>query len=151
MERSSDAFQQPEQIQANDINRNICQLIQRHCLDQAAEICDAAFQQGTYNKETYIFYLLFLIRQKEIERQEPQTFDLSSDPDVLINHYHTLKFLIRRQEFPQMTLLRNELYTYCREFHVSRISLAIITQFSTIQPKQILKKIWEGLVLYEQL
>lgn len=148
MERLSDAFQQPEQIQANDINRNIRQLIQRHCLDQAAEICNAAFQQGIYDKETYIFYLLFLICQKEIEKQEPQTFDLSSDPGVLVNHYHTLKFLIRRQEFPQMAPLQDELYKYCREFDVSRTSLAIITQFSTIQPKQILKKIWEGLDLY---
>lgn len=149
MKKPLDPLHQSGQMPADKINKDIRQLIGQQRLDQATEICNDAFQQKTCNRDTFIFYLLFLIRQKELERHEPQTFDISSDPDVLINHYHTLKFLIRRQEFPQMAPLQNELYDYCREFHVSRISVAIIAQFSTIQPKQVLEKIWKGFYRYE--
>lgn len=133
----------------DEINQQIRDLIKHQSLDKAAEICFHAVEHGSVNGDIYIFYVLFLIRQKEIENQESQTFDLSTDPDVLINHYHTLKFLIRRQEFPQMKPLQKELYSYCREFNVSHISLAIITQFSTIQPMQIMEKILRGLNSYE--
>ena len=149
MTKQPNSFSQSEPVTTDELNQQIRDLIRHQSLDQAAEICFSAVQHGHVNKEIYIFYVLLLIRQKEIEKQESQTFDLSTDPDVLIDHYHTLKFLIRRQEFPQMEPLQKELYSYCREFNVSHISLAIITQFSTIQPKQIMEKILKELGSYE--
>ncbi len=114
-------------------------------LDTAAEYCFDYVKNHTADKETLIFFVLFLIRKYELRFHEPQTFAISNDPDVLINHYHVLKFLIRRQEFPGLAPSQPELYSYCREMQVSTSALQLITQFSTRNPEAVFAGIREEL------
>lgn len=134
---------------APDITQTVRELIRSKRLDEASEICISAIKDEYVDKQMYIFFLLFLIREKELEMQQPQIFDISDDPDVLINHYRTLKFFIRRQEFPQMEPLRNELFSYCKATNTSAIALEIITEFSTLDTESVIQNILKGLNLYE--
>lgn len=104
-------------------------------LDTAAEYCFHYVKTHTADKEMLIFFVLFLIRKYELRFHEPQIFAISSDPDVLINHYHVLKFLVRRQEFAALADSQEELYSYCRQMQVSVSALQLITQFSTRNPE----------------
>lgn len=110
-------------------------------LDTAAEYCFDYVKTHTADKEMLIFFVLFLIRKYELRFHEPQTFAISDDPDVLINHYHVLKFLVRRQEFAALAPAQEELYSYCREMQVSLSALQLITQFSTRNPEAIFARI----------
>lgn len=132
-----------------DINETLRQMIQNGMLNEALDFCKVFVKNGHINKEIYIFYVLLLIRQKELENHQPQTFDLSNNPDVLIQHYHVLKFLIRRLEFPQMEPIQNELFSYCKETNSSLSSLEIIAHFSTMNPDAVIAKIKKGLHVHE--
>lgn len=123
----------------------IRECIMNRNLDTAAEYCFDYVKKHTADKEMLIFFVLFMIRKYELRFHEPQTFAISDDPDVLINHYHVLKFLIRRQEFPGLAHAQPELYTYCREMQVSTSALQLITQFSTRNPETVFAGIREEL------
>lgn len=114
-------------------------------LDDGAKYCFDYVKNHTADKEMLIFFVLFMIRKYELRFHEPQTFAISNDPDVLINHYHVLKFLIRRQEFPCLASAQPELYSYCREMQVSLSALQLITQFSTRNPETVFSTIREEL------
>lgn len=114
-------------------------------LDTGAEYCFDYVKNHTADKEMLIFFVLFLIRKYELRFHEPQTFAISNDPDTLINHYHVLKFLIRRQEFARLAHAQPELYSYCREMQVSVSALQLITQFSTRNPESVFARIREEL------
>ncbi len=134
---------------AASTTETIRQLIRCGKLDEASELCISTMTNEPVDKELYIFFVLFIIRLKEQAARLPEIFQLSDDPDVLINHYRALKFLIRRQEFTQMEPLQDELYSYCRETNTSLPALETIAEYSTLEPERIIEKIRKELSAHE--
>lgn len=129
--------------------QTIRRLIRCGKLDEASDLCISTIRSGYFDKELYIFFILFLIRMKEQIAGYPEIFNISHDPDVLIKHYRALKFFIRRQEFSQMEPLQGELYSYCRETNTSAAALETIAEHSTLEPETIIEKIRKGLTAHE--
>lgn len=146
MQTPSNTEMSCDEMDSNEILR---QMLQNGMFDAAFEFCSVFVNNNHFNKEIYIFYVLLFIRRNELDNSQPQIFDLSNDMDALIEHYHVLKFLIRRLEFSQMEPIQDELFSYCKKTNSSLSSLIIIAYFSTMNPEAVIAKIKKGLQAYE--
>lgn len=128
----------------------IQKLIWEDKINEAEEYCVNCLQKNGEDKELLIYYLLFQIRNQELQKQERTIFDLSKDLTVLNQHYHALKFLVRRLEQEWLQADPMEVISYCVENEVSVTALSMVVQFSTNDSGAVLKKISELLKIYQE-
>lgn len=106
-----------------DINETLRQMIQNGMLNEALDFCKVFVKNGHINKEIYIFYVLLLIRQKELENHQPQTFEVVAIDGLL---------MATCQDIPQ----REDLFTGWDFYDISQSEEFRRAGYKVVVPRQ---------------
>ncbi len=137
-------------MQKNEKMSRIQTLVLQNKMNEAMEYCIRCAEDDINDKEILICYLLFLIRNQELQNNEMCIFEFSNELEILNQHYHALKFLVRRLEFDWLLADQMELIRYCVENGVSLSAITFIVKFSTRDPQYVLNRFRQLFIEYKE-
>ena len=110
----------------------VCGLIKGRDLVGAFRYYDS-LSDDDYTPDAMVLFAILNVASKEYMNGEKFTIlDVSDEAEAWRMHFHSIKFLIRRLEFPHLKDARYELFSYRDEFGVSETAIDTIMRYSSV-------------------
>ena len=104
---------------------------------EARDYCEDCLKQ-VLDRSLVLFMFMLQIAIKESENGEIVFFDISDEPFIWGQHYHNLKFLVRRLEVDRLYKYREKIIDYIDKYPTSNTAISTIISSSTLNPVHVL-------------
>ena len=111
-------------------SNQVCDLLNKRDIIGAFRYYEG-LSDDEYNSCAIELFAILNVASKEYMNGEKFTIlDVSDEPEAWRMHFHSIKFLIRRLEFPHLKDARYELFSYRDEFNVSDTAIDAVMRYS---------------------
>lgn len=113
-------------------SNQVCDLLNKRDIIGAFRYYEG-LSDDEYNSCAIELFAILNVASKEYMNGEKFTIlDVSDNLEAWRMHFHSIKFLIRRLEFPHLKDARYELFSYRDEFGVSETAIDTIMRYSSV-------------------